>query len=80
MGGLKNTAKRIGGALTGKGYMTSDERRKKKAAKVKQKKDKMFQDAKLPDAEEIKLVERRKAAKRKGARAQTVLTDRETLG
>jgi hypothetical protein len=80
MGGLKNTAKRIASASVGKGYMTSDERRKKKAAKIKAKKDKMFQDAALPDEEEIKLVERRKAARRTSARAQTVLTDRDTLG
>lgn len=80
MGGLKNTAKRLTNAAVGRGYMTNQERADKKKAKVKAKKDKMFQSAKLPDEADIKLVERRKAAARKGARAQTVLTDRETLG
>jgi len=80
MGGLKNTAKRIANASVGRGYMTNDERRKAKAAKSKKKKDKMFQDAALPDEEEIRLVERRKAAKRTSARAQTVLTNRTGLG
>lgn len=80
MGGLKNTAKRLTNAAVGRGYMTNQERADKKKAKVKAKKDKMFQNAALPDAEEIKLVERRKAAKRTSARAQTVLTDRDTLG
>lgn len=80
MGGLKNTAKRIGNAVTGRGYMTNDERRKKRAAKVTKAKNKMFSEAVMPDEEDIRRVERRKAAKRKGARASTILTDRQTLG
>lgn len=80
MGGLKNTAKRLANASMGKGYMTNEERRQKKKAKIKAGKDKMFQSAALPDEEEIRLVERRKAAARRGSRAQTVLTDRQTLG
>ena len=60
--------------------MTNQEKRDKKKAKVKAGKDKMFQNAALPDEEEIRRVERRKSAKRRGARAQTVLTDRDTLG
>ncbi len=80
MSGLKNTAKRLANASMGRGYMTNDERRQKKAAKVKKAKDKMFQNAVLPDEEDIRRVERRKAARRRGSRASTVLTDRETLG
>ena len=80
MGGLKNTAKRLTNAAVGRGYMTNQEREDKKKAKTKKKKDKMFQNAALPDEAELKLVERRKAAKRTSARAQTVLTDRDTLG
>ena len=80
MSGLKNTAKRIGSAVTGGGYMTSEEKRQKKKNKIKTKKDKMFQEAVLPDEADIRLVERRKAAKRTSARAQTVLTNRDTLG
>ena len=80
MGGLKNTAKRLTNAAVGRGYMTNQEREDKKKAKIKQGKDKMFQNAKLPDEADLKLVERRKAAKRTSARAQTVLTDRDTLG
>jgi len=80
MSGLKNTSKRIMNASVGRGYMTNEERRQKKKGKIKKAKDKMFQSAALPDEEEIRLVERRKAAKRRGSRAQTVLTDLDTLG
>ena len=80
MSGLKNTAKRIGNVATGRGYMTNDERRQKKAAKVTKGKNKMFQNAVMPDEEDIRRVERRKAAKRRGSRASTVMTDRDRLG
>jgi hypothetical protein len=80
MGGLSNTAKRLANVSMGRGYMTNEERKQKKKAKIKAGKDKMFQSATLPDEEDIRRVERRKAAKRQGARASTVLTDRETLG
>jgi hypothetical protein len=80
MSGLKNTASRLTNAATGKGYMTNEERRDKKKSKAKAKKDKMFQNASLPDEMEIKRVERRKAANRSSARAQTVLTNRKGLG
>lgn len=80
MGGLKNTVKRVSNAVVGRGYMTNDERRQKKKAKVTAGKNKMFQNAALPDEEDIRRVERRKAAARRGSRAQTILTDRDTLG
>ena len=80
MSGLKNTAKRMFN-LGHKGtYATNDEIRQKKKAKVTAGKNKMFGDAQLPDEEEIRRLERRKSAKRRSARASTVLTDRDTLG
>lgn len=80
MSGLKNTGKRLTNMAVGRGYATNEERRKKKAAKVKAGKDKMFQDATMPDEEDIRRVERRKAARRRGSRANTVLTERDQLG
>ena len=84
MSGIKNTVQKFKNASLGRGFHTSKEVRtykaRHKAADVKAGKDKMFQNAVLPDEEEIRLVERRKAAKRKGSRAQTVMTDRDTLG
>lgn len=80
MGGLSNTRKRLWNFGTGRGYQTNKERSEKQRGKIKAKKDKMFQSAALPDEEEIRLVERRKAAKRKGSRAQTVMTDLDRLG
>ena len=78
MSGLNNTVKRIGNASLGRGYMTNQERRDKKKAQVTKAKNKM--NAMMPDEEDIRRVERRKAAKRRGSRASTVMTDRETLG
>jgi len=80
MSGLKNTAKRLANASLGRGYATNDERRQKKKAKIKAGKDKMFQNAAMPDEEDIRRVERRKAARRRGSRANTVMTNRDTLG
>ncbi len=80
MGGLKNTVKRVTNLGLGRGYATNEERREKKRGKITAAKNKMFASAQLPDEEEIRRVERRKAAKRQGSRAQTVMTDRESLG
>ncbi len=80
MSGLKNTVKRVVNASIGKGYKTGREIRAEKAAKAQAIKDKMFASGLVPDEEEIKRNERRKQAKRQGSRANTVLTDRETLG
>ncbi len=81
MSGLKNTGKRLTNFGLGRGYATNEENREKKKAKIKAGKDKMFQSAALPDEEEIRRVERRKAARRRGSRAKTILTDRDdTLG
>ena len=80
MSGLKNTVKRFISASTGKGFKTGREIRAEKAAKRQTVKDKMFASAQIPDAEEIKRNERRRQAKRAGSRAQTVLTDQDTLG
>lgn len=80
MGGLKNTMKRGFNFGLGRGYATNEERREKARGKITAAKNKMFASAELPDEEEIRRVERRKSAKRKGSRAQTVMTDRESLG
>lgn len=80
MGGLKNTGRRLKNVVSGRGYMTDKERYQKQKGKRTAAKDKMFQNAALPDEEEIRLVERRKAAKRKGSRVKTVLTDLNRLG
>ena len=80
MGGLANTAKRSFNLSIGRGYKTNEERRQKKRDKITKAKNKMFANASLPDEEEIRRVERRKSAKRQGSRAQTVMTDRESLG
>jgi hypothetical protein len=80
MSGLKNTAKRMVNASAGRGYKTDSEIRQEKKAKVQQKKDKIFSSADLPDEELIRRNERRKAAKRQGSRANTVLTNPDQLG
>lgn len=80
MGGLKNTGKRLLNLGTGRGYMTNQERRDKAKLKKTKAKNKMFAGAQLPDEEEIRRVERRKAARRQSSRARTVMTDRDTLG
>lgn len=80
MGGLSNTRKRMFNFSRGKGYKTGAERQAEGDAKVQAGKDKIFADATLPDEELIKRNERRKAAKRRGSRVSTVLTNRESLG
>ena len=83
MSGLKNTVKRMwnfGRVFGSKGYMTNKEYRAKQDAKKQATLDKTFQSALMPDEEEIAREERRKAAKRRGSRADTVLTDQDLLG
>ena len=82
MAGLKNTMRRLGNAGRGKGYKTTDERHAEEAAARQAVKDKRYDEAagSMPDDEQIKRNERRKAAKRRGSRVSTVLTDNETLG
>lgn len=53
--------------------------RKAKAAAAEQlRKDEMFASGRMPDEEELRRSQRRIAARRRGSRAETVLTD--TLG
>jgi hypothetical protein len=80
MSGLKNTAKRLWNLPLGKGYKTNTEIRQEKEAKIQEGKDRLFASAEVPDDEAIKRNERRKAAKRSGSRASTVLTDQDKLG
>ena len=51
-----------------------------KLAQAQARLDKTFQSALMPDEEDIVREERRKAAKRRGSRADTVLTDQDLLG
>jgi len=82
MSGLTNTFKRLWNAGRLKGYKTNAETRNENAAKKQAGVDKIYSAVAIPDAEEIKRNERRKAAKRQGSRASTVLTytDRDRLG
>jgi hypothetical protein len=80
VGDIGSSFKRATNFGLGRGFATNEERREAAKAKIKKKKDKMFQNATMPDEEDIRRVERRKAAKRRGSRANTILTDRETLG
>lgn len=80
MGGLSNTRKRLFNFARGKGYKTGEERFAERDAKAQAAKDRLFAGAELPDDEEVRRNERRKAAKRRGSRVNTVLTDQDTLG
>ena len=73
---VRRTVRWVGGH----GFMTGSEKRKKDLAKVKAGKDEQFANAAMPDEQAIKLAERRKAARRRGSRAATVMTSDETLG
>jgi hypothetical protein len=75
MSGLKNTEERLFSFGTTGKYSTREERRQERLDKEQSRKDKMFHGAALPDEEEIKRIARKKAARRRGSRANTVLTD-----
>ena len=76
MSGLKNTGKRLWNMSTGKGYMTNTEKRQEAEAKAQGKLDSIYSSVDIPDEEVIQRNERRKAAKRQGSRASTVLTNK----
>lgn len=80
MSGLENTVNRSIQASKGKGWKTSGEQKREKAAKRQKALDELYAGAERPDEEDIKRKERRKAAKRKGSRVETILTDDDTLG
>lgn len=80
MSGLKNTVKRTVNVSLGRGYMTNEERRQKKAAQRQAGLDKIYASAEMPDEEVIRRNERRKAAARRGSRQRNVLTDGDMLG
>ncbi len=64
----------------GQGFATNKERHAIHAKKKQDKVDKVYAGAHMPDEEVIRRNERRKAAKRRGSRISTVLTDEDTLG
>ncbi len=80
MSGLTNTRKRLVNIHLGRGFKTNAERRKEKADKKQAALDSVYANALIPDEEEVRRNERRKAAKRRGSRASTQLTDQDTLG
>ncbi len=75
MTGLIKHQKRATNLILGRGYATNKERRQEKAAKRQAALDQVFASAQMPDEEELRRTERRKAARRKGSRAETILTD-----
>lgn len=79
---MGDLARRAGNASLGRGWKTSGEIKVAEAAKAQGVLDKVYAGAEMPDTEVIKRNERRKAAKRRGSRVNTVLTDdeKETLG
>ena len=84
MSGLKNTVRRMANASRGLGYKTSGEKKRSDAAKheaaEQARLDEIYSGAQMPDEELIRRNERRKAAKRRGSRISTVLTDEDQLG
>ena len=75
MAGLKNTVKRLVNVSIGRGYKTNTERRQEKQAKAQSALDQVYAGAQLPDEQEVQRKERRKSARRRGSRAETILTD-----
>lgn len=85
MSGIKNTIQKFANASSLKGFKTNEQvRRPKEEAKRIERRNKMYANAAMPDEEFIKRNERRKAAKRGGSRADTLLTNQvggsDTLG
>ena len=79
MGGLVDSIRRMANASRGKGYSTSGERKRGRVKRTQDALDKTFASAQMPDEEDIKRKQRRVSAKRRGSRADTVLTE-DTLG
>ena len=86
MSGLVDTLRRGANFAVGKGFKTSGERKRSRigreqgAADARQAElDKVFAGAQMPDEEDIRRRQRRLAAKRRGSRVDTILTE-DTLG
>ena len=75
MSGLENTGKRLVNLSLGRGYKTNRERRQEAEAKRQAAVDSIYASAQMPDEEDVRRRERRKAARRRGSRVDTVLTD-----
>lgn len=82
MSGLKNTVQRFANASMFKGFKSNSELRQEKRHKRQVALDKIYSSAEMPDPEELRRKERRKAAGKRGSRVKNILTDddRETLG
>jgi len=81
MSGLKNTVQKFANASKGQGFKTHEQRgRKRREIAADIARDEVYSGAAVPDDELLKRNERRKAAKRQGSRANTVLTNNDQLG
>jgi hypothetical protein len=80
MSGVDKMVRRTVRWFGGHGFMTQGEKKQKDKAQWQDKQNKIFQGVPMPDPEELKREQRKKAAGRKGSRASTVLTNRDTLG
>ncbi len=79
MSSLFDYGRRTGNWIIGRGLKTSGERKREEAAVEQQRKDKMFASGEIPDEDFLKRAARKKAARRRGSRIETVLTE-DTLG
>lgn len=78
---MGDLAQASGNLLTGKGFKTRKQIRAEETAMVTDEKNRMFHTAgDPPDEVEIARAERRRAARRRGSRAQTVLSGGSQLG
>ena len=81
MSGVQNTVQKFVNASKGEGFNTHEQRnRNAKKSAAHTAKMAQYTDAVMPDEEAVRMTERRKAARRRSARAKTIMTDRETLG
>ena len=80
MSGVNKFLRRSYNFGTFQGFKTSGEAKREKHAKAQNALDKVYAGAEVPDAEQLKRVERKKMAKRQGSRANTVLTNNDQLG
>lgn len=78
---MGDLAQATGNVFRGKGFKTREQIRMEKAGEITSQKNKIFASAGAPpDEVEIARTERRRAARRRGSRAQTVLSGGDRLG
>ena len=67
-------------AIRGEGAVTNNQLKIRRSSEARQNYLSQFGNAQLPDDETLQREHRRKLAGRRGSRASTVMTDRDTLG